>query len=56
MKVYKEDWSEQSVPLVHHKGNQERDITSKECPVCQRSVQVIGGKMQKHDCVADNSH
>lgn len=51
MKVYNEDWSEESVPLVHHKGNQERDITSESCPACGKNVQVINGKMAKHHCL-----
>jgi hypothetical protein len=50
MKVFKEDWSEESVPLVKHKGNVERDITSELCPLCGKNVQVVNGKMAKHTC------
>jgi hypothetical protein len=51
MKVYNEDWSEQSEPLVKHKGNAERDITADICPTCGKNVQVLNGKMVKHKCV-----
>jgi hypothetical protein len=51
VKVYKNDWSEESVPLVHHKGNVERDITSETCCLCGKNVQVLNGKMADHKCL-----
>lgn len=51
MKIYHEDYSEQSVPLVRHKGNVERDITSEDCPACGKNVQTVNGKMKKHNCI-----
>ena len=51
MRIFREDWSEESQPLVVHKGNEERDIVSKVCEFCGRSVQVIGGKMKYHRCL-----
>jgi hypothetical protein len=51
MRVFKgADFSEESVPLVKHKGNEERDITSERCPLCGKNVQMVAGKMAKHKC------
>lgn len=51
MKVVRRDLAEESMPLIKHKGNEERDITAEDCPYCGRSVQVIKGKMKKHKCL-----
>jgi len=51
MKVFKEDWSSESVPLVRHKGNMERDISSQKCDLCGKNVQTVNGKVAKHNCL-----
>jgi hypothetical protein len=55
MKVYHDDSVETSIALAPGKGQQTPDILSEMCPVCGKSVQVIGGKMSKHRCGVEDT-
>lgn len=50
MRVEKEDWSANSMPLQKSREPKGEVISSEMCPLCNKRVRTIGGKMSKHDC------
>jgi hypothetical protein len=52
MKVYKEDWSEESMPLRKSKEPEGKIVSSALCVLCNKRIRTIDGKLLDHPCVS----
>lgn len=52
MKGSKEDWSQESQPLIKSREPKGKEISSTVCPLCQRTVTTVDGRTVTHSCVS----
>ena len=53
MKVFKEDWSQESQPLYKSKEPKGKEVSSATCPLCKKQVVTVDGKLATHSCKTD---